>query len=166
MSTKKAPRPARDDIDRAVARIRKATGELVRLMGNAGAESPVDPRAMRALIDLGHYAVEPLAAGLRGARTPQHRCAIVLLISKLAAASTPEVIGVLRRIAEKDPDQVLRGMALDAISSMAARDMGARGQAERRRAAEVVAAAPEPKPPPDGCTAATARLFREGWLTV
>ena len=36
MKMQKADRPQRDGVDRAVARIRKATGELVRLMGNPG----------------------------------------------------------------------------------------------------------------------------------
>src|SRR5690242_9514298 len=98
-----------DEVDQAIASARRAIGKLVRLLAH---EDPsVMNRAIRALVEFGDAASEPLAANLLRARTTRFRGIIIVMLRGICKEPGPKIHEALLRTVQNEPDERVRTMA-------------------------------------------------------
>ena len=98
-----------DEVDRAVAGVRRAIVKLTQLMCQG--DDDVVLKAARALGHMGVFAARPVASAIGLAANPSHRVAMILLLRTLAPAEYMDIALGLSAIAANDPDDRVRDMA-------------------------------------------------------
>ena len=126
----KVDRPKPDEVDRAVRGLRSAIGRLARLIVHG--DPRVVVKAARALRRVGLYAGGPVASTLSRSPDPRHRLAMLVMLNDIGSGADPDVIEVLVRLGEKDPNPVIKYQARCLLSTLMDRELVA--SAERSRA--------------------------------
>jgi HEAT repeat protein len=103
-----------DEVDEAVASARRAIGKLVRLLAHE--DQSVMNRAIRALVEFGDAASEPLAANLLRAKTTRFRGQIIVMMRGICKQPGPNIREAILRTVQKEPDERVRTMAHSTLS--------------------------------------------------
>ena len=109
MKIPKSPRPKPDEVDRAVSGVRSAIAKLARQMQTDN--KAVRLKAAAALLEIGPYAGGPLAMAASRAPVPGHRLYMLGLLRSLGSAEDPDVVGVLAKMREDDPNEMVARVA-------------------------------------------------------
>jgi len=113
-----------DEVDRAVDGINRSIGRLVAFLGDE--DDAVVEKALRALAEVGPFAVGPLAAALPRAPAPRHRAAILGALLTFGPQAEVAVSGAFTRAMKRDPDERIRAAAGAALTSLMRARTGAR----------------------------------------
>jgi len=113
-----------NEVDRAVAGVRRAIGRLVTLLD---ADDPATmQKAARELAGLGAAAaVGPLADALARARSPRHRGAIVGALLLFRTSARAAVTAAITKAVQREPDAQVRAWAQGMLAQLIAADLAA-----------------------------------------
>jgi HEAT repeat protein len=136
-----ATKAGRDEVDQAVAAVRRAIDRLVQLLGDA--DFAVITKAALALAELGAPAIiGSLAAALPRAPSPRHRAAIIGALLTCGSQARSPVLKALIGAVRRDPDPHIRAAARAALVALTANDLKSAVSARRDESAKAATAAP------------------------
>ena len=111
-------RPLPDQVDRAVATIRRGIGQLVGLLGDE--DWTTIEKVATALAEIGPFCVGPLASALPRARTPRHRAAIIGVLLTFGSRARAPVLRALTAVLKNERDPGVRAGAELAFTKLVA----------------------------------------------
>ena len=107
--TIKNERPKPDEVARAISGVRSAMIKLASRMCTD--DYAVVVRTAQALREMGEFAGGPLAVAMSRAADPRHRTLMLALLREIGSFADTDVYNVLKRMAKKDPEEVVARMA-------------------------------------------------------
>src|SRR4051794_30810178 len=116
-----AKRTLPDRVDRAMANIKTAVGQLALMLGDE--DQATAGKAAEALAAVGPFAVGPLAAALPKGPSPRHRAAILGALVTFGPQAKAPVARALNKAMESDPDPHIRAMARAALARLILSDV-------------------------------------------
>lgn len=121
MKIPKFPKPRPDEVDRAISGVRAA---IARLAGRMQTDDrAARSKAAEALMEIGPYAGGPLAVAASRAPVPGHRLYMLGLLRSLGSSGDPDVVRVLARMRDDDPDEIVGQVAGAFLSQMVNRQL-------------------------------------------